>query len=623
MKEERFIKLDESSDDKNDSDNDNENKSNSSNDEYSDPDDLTYGQPTLIDMLNKQAKKSDKSESSNSFLKNKRKNQEQHIIYDSTSKKILNSFCPSFEDLQEFLEKCEVREIDIDNYDDEESFNIEGVFDPREFMQKNHIAKSYLSLEDLQYESDESDENDDDKIQTLIKPKMVNDFSSSFPMSSNLSQFQSNEINKSNSSEKIANILKNNLLNSYEKNWLNNHIKKIWKMPLETILMKGKKLEIIFDLDHTLIFSFINTYDKEAAKSFLEKYPEKNVHMLSFSYQKKCIYSSYIIRKGIKEFINYTKEFCNFHVRTLAKCPYAKKIIKNLEKNFNVKFDRIIGRDSRKKYKDPLSKFIREFKCDYINNNNTIIFDDSVGVWKDDLVNVIPSKKFFDKEYGVNLLDDNKGVDSNFNYVLSSHGKFYYHSFAKDNSSWRNQNLKKSLTGPFFQYKEQHGKLFFDVYHGEYLDCDKKQFIYLENVVKAIYFMVNRDKVPIYDAIKLIRLNALYGKYFYLKFIDYNEKNILSDIIKVCGGEIIETDDSINCKMKNIYLVCSMNNYEKERRNIRNERKINPNYILVNEKFILDSYYFMTGLEVDNLINIEYSEYSPEYCYKLGNEFFK
>ena len=95
------------------------------------------------------------------------------------------------------------------------------------------------------------------------------------------------------------------------------------------------------------------------------------------------------------------------------------------------------------------------------------------------------------------------------------------------------------------------------------------------------------------------------------------------DGMMIGGGEIIEPDDSINCKMKNIYLVCSMNNYEKERRNIRNERKINPNYILVNEKFILDSYYFMTGLEVDNLINIEYSEYSPEYCYKLGNEFFK
>ena len=60
-------------------------------------------------------------------------------------------------------------------------------------------------------------------------------------------------------------------------------------MPLETVIIKGKKLEIIFDLDHTLIFSFINTYDKEAAKSFLEKYPEKNVNMLSFSYQKKCI----------------------------------------------------------------------------------------------------------------------------------------------------------------------------------------------------------------------------------------------------------------------------------------------------------------------------------------------
>ena len=82
----------------------------------------------------------------------------------------------------------------------------------------------------------------------------------------------------------------------------------------------------------------------------------------------------------------------------------------------------------------------------------------------------------------------------------------------------------------------------------------------------------------------------------------------MSDIIKVCGGEIIEPDDSINCKMKNIYLVCSMNNYEKERRNIRNERKINPNYILVNEKFILDSYYFMTDLG-DSYKDKEYTDF--------------
>ena len=129
----------------------------------------------------------------------------------------------------------------------------------------------------------------------------------------------------------------------------------------------------------------------------------------------------------------------------------------------------------------------------------------------------------------------------------------------------------------------------------------------MKNVIKAIYYLVYHNDVPLFDAIKLLRLNSLNGKVFYLKYLNMQQKTILEDIVKVCGGEIInEPDESINVMMKKIFLVCSMENYDKFRNEIKEQLKKYSNFVLINEKFILDSYYFMTDLE-NNFRDIEYS----------------
>ena len=109
--------------------------------------------------------------------------------------------------------------------------------------------------------------------------------------------------------------------------------------------------------------------------------------------------------------------------------------------------------------------------------------------------------------------------------------------------------------------------------------------------------MMYHLKVPIFEAIKLVRLSALNGKSFYLKYLNEQQKNVLSEIIKVCGGEIIENaDDCIDFMMKTVFLVCSMEYYINEKNTIQEELNKNKKYILINEKYILDSYYFMSDL---------------------------
>jgi hypothetical protein len=375
------------------------------------------------------------------------------------------------------------------------------------------------------------------------------------------------------------------------------------------IICKNKKLEIIFDLDNTCIFSFVNNTNIEDAIYYTKRYPEKNIFILDFEHEQKKMYSSIIIRKGLKEFIDFSKSFCNFHVRTLGVRNYAYKIVEKLEEYLDIRFKIVKARECGNVQN---KKYIDEFRDKRINNETAIIFDDSVTVWEKDLGNVIPSKKFIDKECGVYSLkekDKNKKTfDNDLTCILNTHNSFYYNKF-EDNKkpSWKDQIVCTEKSCPFYQYKDINSQKYNAVFSGEYLSSPKLQFFYMKNVIKAIYYLVYHNDVPLFDAIKLLRLNSLNGKVFYLKYLNLQQKTILEDIVKVCGGEIInEPDESINVMMKKIFLVCSMENYDKFRNEIKEQLKKYSNFVLINEKFILDSYYFMTDLE-NNFRDIEYS----------------
>ena len=565
--------------------------------------DIDNQEISFLDYLKKTSERRFKTEKNSLLLTHKRKNNDNIIIYDANVKEIRNKFCPSIEELDEFLEDCQVEEIDISELEDD------YLFDAKKFMEQNHIMKSYLSFEEVDLEEkNESEKN----IMKLVQPSLSN----SIIIKDNESQYI-NKIEEENSTANLKNILESEILDSVQKSWLNDYIKKIREMPLKDVKNKTEKLQVIFDLDKTLIFSFVNSEDKATIKNIIENNGNKKMFFLAFKLSKKKMYSTFILRKGIEEFINFTKKFCVFHIRTLSRSPYAKQIIKILERKLGIKFDKIVMRDGRKKNFKKV-KSIAEFKCGYIKNKNTVIIDDNLYVWENDFNNVIPSKTFFDKEFGVNCIKDNQSAKNNTTCLLNSHGKFIYHTFAK-NQSWKNQEVYKMQICPFYQFKQIKKELFFDVYNGEYLDSKKIQFIYLQNIIKIIYYLLIHDDIPVCDSIKIIRLNIFYGKYFFLKYIFGDKKKILANIIKICGGEIIEPDESITYMMKKIYLVCSSESYDNNRDNIKNEVIKNKNFVLVNEKYILDCYFFMTDLGTEPLGN----EYDPESFYRIGKFFFK
>ena len=585
--------------------------SSSSNDENNDSFDIDKDQLTLIDVNKKLSEKRSKKEQNSLFLKLKRKKPENGmIIYNSFYKKILNEFCPTKEEMEEFLEKCKVEEININEFKNNE-FIEDNIFNPKMFMQKNKINKSYLSWEDLEFNNEENEDfNNSDKYKIpLIEPEI-----------SNISKNENNDttVIPNDPKKTIKNILKTDILGDAQKEWLNNHIKEISKMHSNSVLLNGKKLEVIFDIDNTLIFNFIQSYDKKSFEDFMENYQENDLNYLSFTHDKKKVYSAYIIRQGVEEFIEYTKKFCNFNINTLAVKNYATKIIKNLEKNFKIKFQRKVMRTPKGNKNE---KSIDEFECDDINYNNALIFDDNILKWENDFDNVIISKFFFDKNAGINFTESNsKSSNNNLTFILNSHKKFFYHYFYdnKNKSKWKEQNIGRKKTCPFFHFKEKDEHFFFDIYNAEYFNSNKKQFIYMKDIVKIIYYMVYHDKIPLNETLLLIRLNILYKKYFYLKYVNKQRISILSGIINICGGEIIEPDESIEFKIKKkIFLVCSFEIYEKERNNILNEVNENSNYLLVNEKFVLDCYYFMTDL-ADEYQN---EEYNPEICYQESKAF--
>ena len=585
--------------------------SSSSNDENNDSFDIDKDQLTLIDVNKKLSEKRSKKEQNSLFLKLKRKKPENTmIIYNSFHKKILNEFCPTKEEMEEFLEKCKVEEININEFKNNE-FIEDNIFNPKMFMQKNKINKSYLSWEDLEFNNEENEDfNNSDKYKIpLIEPEI-----------SNISKNENNDttVIPNDPKKTIKNILKTDILGDAQKEWLNNHIKEISKMHSNSVLLNGKKLEVIFDIDNTLIFNFIQSYDKKSFEDFMENYQENDLNYLSFTHDKKKVYSAYIIRQGVEEFIEYTKKFCNFNINTLAVKNYATKIIKNLEKNFKIKFQRKVMRTPKGNKNE---KSIDEFECDDINYNNALIFDDNILKWENDFDNVIISKFFFDKNAGINFTESNsKSSNNNLTFILNSHKKFFYHYFYnnKNKSKWKEQNIGRKKTCPFFHFKEKDEHFFFDIYNAEYFNSNKKQFIYMKDIVKIIYYMVYHDKIPLNETLMLIRLNVLYKKYFYLKYVNKQRISILSGIINICGGEIIEPDESIEFKIKKkIFLVCSFEIYEKERNNILNEVNENSNYLLVNEKFVLDCYYFMTDL-ADEYQN---EEYNPEICYQESKAF--
>ena len=107
---------------------------------------LTLGQ---INKIMRKAQQKKEKMDLVSFLKNKRKYEGNVITYDEKKGKILKEFCGNIEELNDFLSKCEVKKINIEDDINNLKNNNSIVFDPNEWMKKNNIIQKTISLEDF------------------------------------------------------------------------------------------------------------------------------------------------------------------------------------------------------------------------------------------------------------------------------------------------------------------------------------------------------------------------------------------------------------------------------------------------------------------------------------------
>ena len=540
-------------------------------DDYSD---IDSDRPNLL-QINKKIDKMKKEEETKLLEKKHSRNKnDTDIQYDAKKKKIINSFVPNLEELNEFLNKCTIKEINLDDIEKEiKNIQEEKIFDPDSFIEKNYgnneinLIKNNLSIEDLGSKYEKIDINNQKEEELL----------------------QSEEYINNNDQDYIENIYKENNIKKQKKE-LNELINKIKKMSIEEIIESNKdkankKLNIVFDLDNTCIFAF--TISGNQIMKLREEFPKKDIKALMFQFEKQYMFSAIIVRNGLKEFFASTKNYCNYYINTLGYESYGLEIKKFLENKFEIQF---CGYKGRRKENEK-SKSLSDLK---LATKNTVIFDDKP-VWKKDNANVIISKIFTDREIILKELQ-RKNLQNNINSFLNDYYPFLYYCCSPVN--WREQKLKEGRNCPFYDFR----KLI--CFNGEYLESTKFQFIYMKEITKIIYYLVYNSNIDVPKALKLIRYNIFYNSCFNLNYAN-NGKSALEDIIVNCGGVIYNENNKKEYDSMKYFFVCNKEDYLTKKDEIKKDKRGKENCKVVSDKYILNSFYFMTNLE-DELNNPQY-----------------
>ena len=364
------------------------------------------------------------------------------------------------------------------------------------------------------------------------------------------------------------------------------------------------KLNIVFDLDNTCVYStFIHP---NLIIELIEKFPQNDFKIIKFEYNQNYIYYAFIIRKGLEEFLNCTKKFCNFYINTLGMEQYGKKIKDKLEAIFKITFKGFKGRVNNSER----NKFLYDLS---LEQKNTIIFDDKPIVWTKDKGNIIISKFFVDKKITLNNLR-NVNLENNESLLFGDYSPFPFYKSSENN--WQIQSLKLEKKCPFYDLKNK------KCYSGEYVESDKdeQQFLYMIEIVKLIYYLLYKYNIYVPESLKIIRYNIFYNCSFNLNFYKktpqkkQNERdvNILKHIIINCGGIICDENNFKGYTNYKYYFVCTKDDYKKNKDEINKQKIGKKNCKVISDEFIINSFFFMTYLGNENN--------NSKYCLDLNDE---
>ena len=196
---------------------------------------------TLFEMEALIFEEKEKEDSKMLEKKRKRNINQADIEYDADKKELRNCFCPNIDEMNEFLEKSEIREIkDIHEIKNLKLSN-DDIFDPETFINNNYKENGHkicISPEDIS-SSDKEDNIEDNDLESFQEEENIIEDKNLENLAKEKEKYSIPESIK-NKNDIIKNILNNEILTVEQKEQLNELILKIKKMDIKTIIKKKK-----------------------------------------------------------------------------------------------------------------------------------------------------------------------------------------------------------------------------------------------------------------------------------------------------------------------------------------------------------------------------------------------
>ena len=395
--------------------------------------------------------------------------------------------------------------------------------------------------------------NSDKNLLGKKRENNKSDLNESFTTTSTLDDNIMDEINP---------LLKKSQLDEKEKKTLYKFLKTIPKN-IKQKENESEKLNLVLDLDHTIIFScqFPEIQNNRYIKDIYYKILFKSLDLEIVRLPSKQVYV-FQFREGLKSFFDNTKNFCNYHIYSSSFKLYATQIVQKLEDKFGIKIQSLKANDDI--YYRDIDKNLTKIN---LNHQNSIIIDDNPSNWRNNLNNIILSKRFYDYKI-MYFLRQNNIKELGFYFLIKQceNDLNVLGYFAAGSHILNEKNIKNILP-----YNVESNNL-----------SERHQLNYISKFIQKIYYLHFYYGINVPNAIKILRINIFYKMNFYIDKECNNYKE-LYDMIKYCGGEIVETIDN----EKNIIYI---NKEYQEKDNIKS----------ISDEYIYDCYFMMNKFDVND-----------------------
>lgn len=364
--------------------------------------------------------------------------------------------------------------------------------------------------------------------------------------------------------------------------------------------VKTSKLNVVFDLDNTLIFSNICEINQL-------KIHFPDVFFFSFSHKNSSLCGNFVYRPGLRDFFQKIKNFCNFYVYSLGVESYVKPFVREIEHEFDIKIIKYAARSELY----PGAKVLDELEIGY---KDTIIIDDQNIPWETG-AHIIQKQNSQTRSpfYSIKVWYAQIIINSyrflNAFYLDHDISKFSPEDFTKLNYSKLSEYFQtEPTTSPFIPSLDKNGIPYFI----EHEQSSKLQFDYLGDAIEKIWKLMANSHIQPKNGISLIRFCTLTNCVFFTKYCCNNDVIDINNMIIACGGEITNKMDNKEIS----HVVIDRKGYplfiKDKKRAITEKKKYFTRTKIINPKFVFDCYYCLTRMneedkeyEINNLFKDE------------------